>query len=134
MRTNQHPKLYQQQARLAHMVRIGAPQALVGPNINPRLDNITQMLDRAMRQPQDTIIRVDVDEGQEIEVGVQHRDNETNITLKKLQTTRQPKEEITPTTPPNSPDTPRRKPRQFNQTENQIKKTSDPGTSHREKT
>ena len=50
-----------------------------------------------------------MDEGQEIELNIQHEEGETKITLKKPHT-KATKENGT-TTPPNSPDTPRREPR-----------------------
>ena len=66
-----------QQSRAA---RIGTPPAIVR---NPSKDEITQLLDQAMKMQQGTIIRVDMEEGQEIELGIQHEEGETKITLKK---------------------------------------------------
>ena len=95
--------------------RIGAYPALIrNPNRptiirNPNKEEIDHLLDQAVRQQQDTIIRVDMDEGQEIEMSIQHEEGETKITLKKPHM-KAPKENGT-TTPPNSPVAPRREPR-----------------------
>ena len=105
-------------ARQIHKTKIGAYPAIIrNPNHptvvrNPSKDEIDHLLDQAVRQQQDTIIRVDMDEGQEIELSIQHDEGETKITLKKPHT--KSTEEKGITTPPNSPDIPRREPRTTN--------------------